>query len=191
MTPLANPRCVAAKSMKPPSPPNDAEQMSTQAMMDAISPFTVSTVKKKKRTSFARSPTSLQDPISPIGFPQRFTSVSTSPSPFSTPPPNIPPSIPHSKPSSSLSLASFSIAPNGTLTEVYQQDGQQPQAPYFEPENWDLDGAIEEAGTFLGSWDVEAEARKEGEASRSLGSRSGSGNGNGNKVRRGILATGR
>ena len=68
--------------------------------------------------------------------------------------------------SSGRSLPSFSIAPNGTLTEVYQQDGQQQPAQYVESENWDLDAAIEEAGTFLGSWDVEAEARKEGEAAR-------------------------
>ncbi len=66
--------------------------------------------------------------------------------------------------SSGVSLPSFSIAPNGTLTEVYQQDAQQRSAQYLEPEKWDLDAAIEEAGTFLGSWDVEAEARKEGEA---------------------------
>lgn len=58
---------------------------------------------------------------------------------------------------------------------MYQQDGQQQPAQYLEPENWDLDAAIEEAGTFLGSWDVEAEARKEGEAARAARARVGSG----------------
>ena len=66
---------------------------------------------------------------------------------------------------------------------MYQQDGQQPQdVPDYDSSlpldpfgfediggdgqmqggSWDLDAAIEEAGSFLGDWDVEAEARKEG-----------------------------
>lgn len=34
--------------------------------------------------------------------------------------------------------------------------------------NWDLSVAIEEAGSFLGDWDVEAEARKEGKERRKM-----------------------
>ncbi len=82
-------------------------------------------------------------------------------------------------------LTSFSILPNGTMTDSSSifQDGQQsqhefdvslPLDPFGTPfgtangngdqshGSWDLNAAIEEAGSFLGDWDVEAEARKEG-----------------------------
>jgi len=49
---------------------------------------------------------------------------------------------------------------------VYQHDGQQlyDAAMGTGMDGWDLDEAIEEAGSFLatGAWDVEVEARKEG-----------------------------
>ena len=148
---------------------DDEEPMSTQAMVDAISPFAFSTLKKKKkkRASFAPSPTTLQSPVSPTTkFPSHSPSMATSisPSPPPLPSNNIPPPLPisrtHSKPSSSgVSLPSFSIAPNGTLTEVFQQDGQRPQQS-FDPESWNLDDAIQEASSFLGTWDVETEAKK-------------------------------
>lgn len=71
---------------------------------------------------------------------------------------------------------------------MYQQDGQQQQndIPDYDislpidpfgfddpgaqaqgqSSIWDLNAAIEEAGSFLGEWDVEAEARKEGSLRR-------------------------
>ena len=51
------------------------------------------------------------------------------------------------------------------------------------PENSELDDALEVAGTFLGSWDVEAEARKAGEAAKAQKADSGS-SGEGRKRKR-------
>ena len=195
-----------------PSDSDEEEPMSTQAMVDAISPFVVTTIKKRppvhqKRTSVIPSPTkerkARSPPQAPVFHPESPTtaafrthspgmstsqSVTPSPSPEKSPP-RIPLSHPttNSKPPSSLT--SFSILPNGTLTEtsLYQQDGQQPQdVPDYDISlpldpfgfddaggdgqrqggSWDLNAAIEEAGSFLGDWDVEAEARKEGTLSR-------------------------
>lgn len=191
---------------------DDEEPMSTQAMVDAISPFVVTTIKKRppavqKRISNIPSPTKERKanppPQVPVFLPEspttnefrtRSPGMSTSPSATSSPSPEkstprIPLSHPttHSKPPSSLT--SFSILPNGTLTEtsLYQQDGQQQQdIPDYDislpldpfgfddaggdgqrqGSTWDLNAAIEEAGSFLGDWDVEAEARKEGNLSR-------------------------
>lgn len=194
-----------------PSDSADEEPMSTQEMVDAISPFAITTIKKRphavqKRVSLIPSPTILRkakSPPAPTLFPEsptesafRTHSPGMSTSPSSTPSPSPeksppPPPLSHpatnSKPPSSLT--SFSILPNGTLTEtsLYQQDGQQqqdipdydislPLDPFgFDDDggngdahgrNWDLNAAIEEAGSFLGEWDVEAEARKEGRLSR-------------------------
>lgn len=160
---------------KIPTPSSDDEEpISTQAMVNAISPFAFSTVKKKKQTSFALASAPPQSPPSPTTkFPVGSASVPASPS--SSPlashnhfmPPPVPFSRSHSKPSSSaVSLPSFSIAPNGTLSEIYQQDGQQA----VDPESWQLDDAIEEAQKFLGTWDVEAEARKLAQTSNSANS---------------------
>lgn len=180
---------------------DEEEPMSTQAMMDAMSPFAITTVKKKappltKQTNFAllspkeKSPTpapalSPGTPTTGLFHEQSF-SMSTSPSPS---PPKPSPPIPLSHPDTTSkppsSLTSFSILPNGTLTETsIYQDGQQPQNdfdislpldPFGTPtnrninpplDNVDLNAAIEDAGSFLGDWDVETEARKEGNSNR-------------------------
>lgn len=150
-------RELSPSRAKPLRPENYDEPMSTQAMVDAMSPFAITTIKKKD-TSVAYSPTSPTGNIFPTN--SLLTSVNSAHAPS----PSFPISRTHSKPSSS-SLTSFSFAPNSTLTEAYQQDGQQqqqPQSRFFDSSGWDLDVAIEEAGQFLGSWDVETEARKEG-----------------------------
>ena len=109
-------------------------------------------------------------------------SESPSPSPHSFrngpsfPPPSGAASVPVSLPAiqspttNSHSLPSFSIAANGTLTEVSaQQDGQAQQpVPRLSSSaettgEFSVDAAIEDAGNFLGNWDVDAEAMKEGE----------------------------
>ena len=196
---------------------NDEEALSTQAMVDAMSPFAITTIKKRppvlqKRTSFAPSPTKQKSPtrspaslLSPTVNPFRRTSLSmstsTSPSQGSPPPKSPPlpaPSNPHtpSKPPTST-LTSFSILPNGTLTEtsIYQDGQQQPQHkidwdtslpldPFGltataegpkssgngttnkQPNSLDLNAVLEDAGSFLGEWDVEAEARREGRRER-------------------------
>lgn len=163
------------------------EPLNTQAMIDAISPFVLTTVKKKqssphksvqlqKRASFAQSP--LPSPVEAFCAPRRSLSMSTSSgSPSPTPSCRSPKRMPASKPAPILSKTStglskplstatsttFSIAPNGTLTEVYQQDGQQQHDGAIGPDSsWDLDQALEEAGSFLETLDVEAEARKGG-----------------------------
>ncbi|MCJ1268487.1 hypothetical protein MMC22_008375 [Lobaria immixta] len=146
-------------SPKPSASENhDDEPMDTQAMVDAMSPFAITTVKKRKKdTNIALSPTSPTANLVPAH------SLPTSGTFANAPSPSFPISHTHSKPSS-FGLTSFSIAPNSTLTDVFQQDGQQqqPQPRYFDTSGLDLDAAIEEAGQFLGSWDVESEARKEG-----------------------------
>lgn len=165
------------------------EALNTQAMIDAISPFALTTVKKQlsspiksaqlqKKASFAHSP--LPSPSEAYGAPRRSLSMSTSsrsPSPISSrrspkrrpaskPPPILSKaSTGISKPVSTATSTIFSIAPNGTLTEVYQQDGQQQHDVGIGPDSsWDLDQALEEAGSFLETMDVEAEAKKGGTA---------------------------
>lgn len=195
---------------------DDEELMSTQAMINAISPFAVTTIKKrppflKDSIRFVSSPTvartatigmlnsptpaQIPSPGTPTSAPFRnhSLSMSTSPSPTPSPTADKSPPIPIlqpdtiSKPPSSLT--SFSILPNGTLNEtsVYQQDGQQRQYDDFDTSlpldplvaydegngdrqrqfgRWNLNAAIEEASSFLGDWNVESEARKEGSSSR-------------------------
>lgn len=203
---------AAIAQIKKPSDSDDEEPMSTQAMVDALSPFALTTIKKRppavqKRTSVIPSPTKRRkaksppqapslSPVSPTTAVFRAHSPGMSTSPSLTPSPSpekSPPPIPLSHPTTNSkprsSLTSFSILPNGTLTEtsLYQQDGQQQQdIPDYDislpldpfrfddaggdgqrqGNTWNLDAAIEEAGSFLGDWDVEAEARKEGDASR-------------------------
>lgn len=220
ITPVAHRRRdieAANAQLVKPSDSDDEEPMSTQAMVDAISPFVVTTIKKRppavqKRTSVIPSPTKERKAGSPppqapffpsdspttAAFRTRSPGMSTSPSATPSPSPHksprrIPLSHPttNSKPPSSLT--SFSILPNGTLTEtsLYQQDGQQQQQQDDVPDydislpldpfgfddagadaqrggsGWDLNAALEEADSFLGEpWDVEAEARKEGNSSR-------------------------
>ena len=159
--------------------------LSTQAIMDGISPFPISTIKKKgpspvkpaklhKRASFAASP--LPSPSHNFGTTRRSLSMSTSPENTSpTPIRSSPKRTPATKPPPILSKAStgaskrhstatstaFSIAPDGTSTEVYQQDGQQQYDPVMGIDSeWNLDEALEQAGSFLETLDVDAEARK-------------------------------
>lgn len=149
---------IAHQPFQEPPPTSPNETMDTQAMVDAMSPFAITTVKKKKKdTNIALSPTSPTANLVPAH------SLPTSGTFANAPPPSFPITHTHSKPSS-FGLTSFSIAPNSTLTDVFQQDGQQqqPQPRYFDTSGLDLDAAIEDAGQFLGSWDVESEARKEG-----------------------------
>lgn len=194
-----------------PKPQDDEEPMSTQAMADAISPFAITTIKKRPPASqqgaaFAPSPTRARSPsaaktVSPHASPthsfHKPMSMSTTPSTSQQPPspPKPTPPIPLSRPDTiskpPSTLTSFSILRNGTMTESSSilQDGQQsqhdfgislPLDPFATPlatakrngdqsnGNWDLSVAIEEAGSFLGDWDVEAEARKEGKERRKM-----------------------
>lgn len=73
-----------------------------------------------------------------------------------------------SKPRSGL--RSFRSSLSGTVTGQLQ-DGQ------YQPPGWSLDEVLDEAGSFLGTWDLEREVRK------GLGSGSGSGNGSGRALR--------
>lgn len=145
---------------------DDQEPMSTQAMMDAISPFAMTTVKKPPRErrsesagSAARSPT----PESPIshGFRAASLSMSTTPSQSPAPADNAPP-IPLStlsKPTSTIT--STSMAPDQTMTDVLQYDGQQQENYRMDDSDFDgaLEGALEEFGSFLGDWNVEKAAK--------------------------------
>lgn len=181
--------------------------ISTQAMLDNISPFAITTIKKRpppqlhNRNISPLSPIRRQSRVPPSpAYHAHSPSMSTSPSPspstrpsLSASPPKPSPPIPLSHPSNTSkqplsSLPSFSILPNGTLTEtnMYQHDGQQQVRHDFDdcdvslpmdpldadlgvPGNaqggmgsWELDDAIGEAGNFLGEWDVEAEAKRVG-----------------------------
>ena len=243
---------LANAQLAKPSGSDEEEPMSTQEMVDAYSPFVVTTIKKRpptvqqQRVSVDLSPIQnkkaeppphaapilLPDSPTTVAFHARSPGMSTSPSPTPSPSPekSTPPMIPftaiNSKPPSS-SRTSFSILPNGTLTEtsLYQQDGQQqrqqeedgmPDDDYDDISlpvdpfgfiaasrtadagadddaqrgrkedgsgRWDLDAAIEDAGSFLGEWDVEVEARKEGVRGRKRESAGGGGG----AISRGIL----
>ncbi|KAI4272371.1 MAG: hypothetical protein LQ337_005343 [Flavoplaca oasis] len=147
------------------TPQKEKEPMNTQAMIDAISPFAVTTIKKpalEVRPALTPSGSHSSSSLSPAAPNFEKNSLSMSTSPFPTPAPaNDQPPMPLSglsKPASSVT--SFSIAPNGTMTEVFQQDGQPPQD--YLMGDMDLDAAIEEAGSFLGEWNLEKEARNQG-----------------------------
>ncbi|KAL8997970.1 MAG: hypothetical protein Q9169_002892 [Polycauliona sp. 2 TL-2023] len=153
------------------TPQKENEPTSTQAMIDAMSPFARTTSQKRpaldRRSSSTPSgsaPSSLS-PAAP-NFDNTSLSMSTSPSPTpTTKQPPVPLSA-LSKPASSVT--SFSIAPNGTMTEVFQQDRQLP--PDYVMGDMDLNAAIEEAGSFLGEWNLEKEARNQGQSTGSKGS---------------------
>lgn len=142
--------------------PEDNVPMSTQAMMDAMSPFAVTTVKKRPLGDL-RSPSDSGSSTPPSPTNHEFRA--TSPSMSSTPPGSPAPTSHHGEPPMPLSalskptstITSFSIAPNGTMTEIMQYDGQQQQN--HQMGDSDLDAALEEAGSFLGDWSVEKEAR--------------------------------
>ena len=198
-------------------PQDDEEPMSTQAIADAISPFAVTTIKKRpslssKRASFVPSPSKKRKSsspalaISPNPSPtfHKPLSLATTPSNSQTKPsPPMPLSHPKTTSKPPSSLTSFSMLPNGTLPSTSNlQDGQQqlqqdfdislPLDPFSTPfatargnsqqqkGSYDLDAAIEEAGSFLGNWDVEAEARKEGSKA-----------GKGEVGKRGVLSVGK
>ncbi|KAI4172069.1 MAG: hypothetical protein LQ343_003816 [Gyalolechia ehrenbergii] len=142
---------------------NDDEPMSTQAMFDAVSPFVLTTVKKRapdERQFDLVGSAGSSPPQSPTVHDFRVTSLSMSTTPSESPcPANNERPIPLSalsKPKSTIT--SFSIAPNGTMTEVMQYDGQQQQ--HYDMGDSDLDAALEEAGSFLGDWSVEKEAKQ-------------------------------
>ncbi|KAI4119424.1 MAG: hypothetical protein LQ345_000670 [Seirophora villosa] len=155
---------------------NAEDMMSTQAMMNAMSPFAVTTAKKGRPRTDEQSepagsslgPSPSLSPPTATGFRAASLSMSTTPSHSPTtapspptrdeePPPRVPLSA-LSKPTSSA-LTSFSIGPNGTMTEVLQCDGQQQPQQDYQMGDSDLDAALEEAGSFLGDWSVEKEAR--------------------------------
>ncbi|KAL9583863.1 MAG: hypothetical protein Q9212_002461 [Teloschistes hypoglaucus] len=160
-------RTTASPQPEPATPPSASEEpMSTQAMIDGLSPFVDSTV--KKRRSINRRPrltpsksSGSSSPTSPTAQDYRTKSLSMSTTPSPPPPvsndaPPIPLSV-LSKPASTLT--SFSFAPAGTMSEVFQQDCQWPQE--YAMGELDLDAAIEEAGSFLGDWNVEREAKNQ------------------------------
>ncbi len=137
---------------------NDQEPMSTQAMMDAISPFAMTTVKKplrERRSESAGSPGRSPTPESPISHGFRAASLSMSTTPSQSPAsadkdPLIPLST-LSKPTSTIT--STSMAPDETMTDVLQYDGQQQEN--YHMDDSDYGGALE----FLGDWSVEKAAK--------------------------------
>ncbi|KAI4246748.1 MAG: hypothetical protein L6R40_001777 [Gallowayella cf. fulva] len=145
------------------TPGHDKEPLSTQDMM-IISPFADTTIKKKGSpvTRLASSPSGsdLSSPLSQAApnFENTTLSMSTSPSPTPTPATHDAPIVLSALSKPTSSVPSFSIAPNGTMTEVFQQDGQQ-QEPDYLMGDVDLDAALDEAGSFLGEWNLEKEAR--------------------------------
>ncbi|CAO1601396.1 hypothetical protein XANCAGTX0491_005059 [Xanthoria calcicola] len=147
------------------TPRKDNEAINTQAMIDAISPFADTTIKKRpaldRRSSSIATGSEASASLSPPAPNFETTSLSMSTSPSPTPAPaNHHPPIPLSALSKTASsVTSFSIAPNGTMTEVYQQDGQRAQE--YLMSDLELDAAIEEAGSFLGEWNLEKEARNQ------------------------------
>ena len=127
--------------------------------------------------------------LSPTTSSHRPLSMATSPTDSQLEPtPPIPLSHVNNNSKPPSSLTSLSMLPNGTVSESSMlQDGQQPRAnfntslpidPFHTPfatargdgdctsGSSELKAAIEEAGSFLGDWDIEAEARKAGSSSK-------------------------
>ena len=168
---------VAGRSVVKPEPRLEESIMSTQAIADAISPFAVTTIKKrppsmkKKRTNFT---TPLNGNISPTPAPllhpepspifKKPLSMATTPS-NSQPKPS--PPVPLSQPKTTSkppsSATSLSMLPNGTLPESSNlQDGQQqPQQHYdvslpLDAFESPLATTSENRNQRAGSWDQDA-----------------------------------
>ncbi|KAI9821950.1 MAG: hypothetical protein M1827_002532 [Pycnora praestabilis] len=163
---LKAPNAVAAIT-----PMVNDEPMSTQDMLDAVSPYRFSTLKKpisKKRAIFAPPPMEKRlvgDLEDMGGFGKLGLDTETSPETSK-------PQSPHGEkraqqspvkkrtskaeraPFGSPLGSSFSITPNGILKTVYSQDGQ------GRNDDIDLNAMIDDVGGFLESWDVESELRK-------------------------------
>ena len=167
---------VAGRNVVKPEPQSEEPIMSTQAIADAISPFAITTIKKrppsmKKRTNFT---TPLNGNISPTPAPLRPLepspvfkkplSMATTPS-NSQPKPS--PPVPLSQPKTTSkppsSATSLSMLPNGTLPESsILQDGQQ-QPPQHYDVSLPLDAfesplatTSENRNQRAGSWDQDA-----------------------------------
>ncbi|KAI9722042.1 MAG: hypothetical protein M1812_002002 [Candelaria pacifica] len=160
---------------------DEEDPRSTQELLDGISPFTFSTVKKeptvKHRASFAPSP--LDVPIMSGDVNDDDTTIfgklgyDMDTSPEEAPPQKFETSKPFRKsalkklktPRHSSHGASFSITPDGVLKEVYNQDGQGGRV-----NDTELNAMIDDVGSFLETWDVETEMRKCGAGSGSTSS---------------------
>ncbi|KAL8872546.1 MAG: hypothetical protein Q9174_001838 [Haloplaca sp. 1 TL-2023] len=157
------------------TPEPDEGPMSTQAMIDALSPFVVTTVKKtgasddrsERTPSMSRSSSIVSPTLQ--GFRTKSLSMSTTPS-HSAAPPAEKPQAPPSAPSKAESpLTSFSFGAIGT--DAFQHDGQQSQD--YAMGDLDLDAAIEDAGSFLGDWNIEREVRNLGRSTAGSGTSTG------------------
>lgn len=190
---------------------NAIDQLSTQAMIDAVTPFAFSTAKKvtkpskstsptakrknkiKKRASFAPTspheepPTTLNDnPNEPSPFGKLGLDMETSPETedVSSPshqqpsmpaalsnelPPPAPPlassyaksNLPHNQSITAPLSASSTTAPFPFTGPTSAMTGPDGQGAANLIENFDDVAAMEEAGSFLQSWDVEKELRRE------------------------------
>ena len=165
----------ASPAPKLATPEPDEGPPSTQAMIDALSPFAATTVKKMRSLDNRSEPTPSMSRSSSIdspalqGFRIKSPSMSTSPS-HSAAPLDERPQAPPSAPSKAESpLTSFSLGAIGT--EGFQQDGQQSQD--YAMGDLDLDAAIEDAGSFLGDWNLEREVRNLGRSTAGSGASTG------------------
>ncbi len=152
---------------------DEEEPLSTQELLNGISPFTFSTIKKpptvKTRASFAPSP--LDIPIMSGDFNGDDTTIfgklglDMDTSPEEAPPSQKPETSkplrksalkkPKTPQQSSSHGTSFSITPDGVLKEVYNHDGQGGRVSDAE-----LNAMIDDVGSFLETWDVETEMKK-------------------------------
>ena len=147
------------------------EHLSTQQMIDAVTPFAFSTTKKpktKKRISFTNSIIDGQnhddfDHVNEDHQDFGHSSLDMETSPDTSDAGNGRTRGPRngqvlekndSTANSTALPVSFSIAPNGTLKEVFQQDGQ------VEDAVMGLGAVLDDVGSFLQSWDIEAELKK-------------------------------
>ncbi|KAI9703796.1 MAG: hypothetical protein M1836_007566 [Candelina mexicana] len=171
VTPLPN---ICTPSTTGPTLPkliDEEDPLSTQDLLNGISPFTFSTVKKeatvKNRASFAPSP--LDVPIMSCDVNDDDTTIfgkigldmDTSPEQTPSQKPELSKPIRKSalkKPRTPQQVShgtSFSITPDGVLKEVYNQDGQGGRVS-----DTQLEAMIDDVGSFLETWDVEAEMKK-------------------------------
>ncbi|KAI9754541.1 MAG: hypothetical protein M1835_000889, partial [Candelina submexicana] len=171
VTPLPNIRTPSTTGPTLPKLIDEEDPLSTQDLLNGISPFTFSTVKKeatvKNRASFAPSP--LDVPIMSCDINDDDTTIfgklgldmDTSPEQTPSQKPELRKPIRKSalkKPRTSQQVShgtSFSITPDGVLKEVYNQDGQGGRVS-----DTQLEAMIDDVGSFLETWDVEAEMKK-------------------------------
>ncbi|KAI9836464.1 MAG: hypothetical protein M1819_001496 [Sarea resinae] len=177
ITPFRTFRTPSVESVKVSFTVNHEDLLSTQDMLNAASPFAVSTVKKepetRKRASFAAAVEVAGQERAALddgGFKGPELDMETSPDSMGSGKEagrSLKSALRKPASKTVYSLPPASITPQGTLGESHQQDGQAKVDEAF------LSAMIDDVGSFLESWDVDTELKHNSGVSK--GSLRGSG----------------